>query len=199
MELGAKWRLQKDTCEVEGDRWVAGLGDETPKQIVLENTIMMPNTLYANSKKDKWPERNVGVIPSTVSVLGLPSLPYSWLFGNGFGLVDAWSLPWIPLWSWIILILNSLLNILSVWSVIETFLCFGIYLFKFSLINWNEAIIWVWRRVWCCQRDLPFVLLGLNSKTVEGFSYVFSVRVKPRVSLHHGSCKTAPRVFEDSS
>lgn len=32
---------------------MAGLGEETPKQIVLENTIMMPNTLYANLKKDK--------------------------------------------------------------------------------------------------------------------------------------------------
>lgn len=140
-----------------------------------------------------------GVTPSTVSILGLPSLPYYWLCGNGFGLVDAWSLPWIPLWSWLILILNSLLNILPIWSVIETFLCFGIYLFKFSLINWNETIILVWRRVYCCQGDLHIVLLGLNSKTVEGFFYVFCVRVKSRVCLHHCSCRTAPRVFEDSS
>lgn len=30
--------------------WV---GEETPKQILLENTIMMPNTLHVNLKKDK--------------------------------------------------------------------------------------------------------------------------------------------------
>lgn len=77
MGLGeAKGGLQKDTCERRQVSGCVGGGGST-KQILLENTIMMPNTLYANLKIDKWPERDVGGTPSAVSVLEWPSLPFS--------------------------------------------------------------------------------------------------------------------------